>query len=678
MQHKSIGRLEICRRLKIDLWGDVLYSSKKLRLLRRFIRHKVFPYRGASRKSYSKSRRMLYLLKHNRAYINWFRTVKRLPQNMKIRRRLSLNSLVRRVHKRPTLNFTSLVMRGNSKYGYLLGPMFQFRRGGLLKNYVGRNIALYRRNSRFHEGLIRLRKKQSSDNGKISKGYQRYLAPWQINKEKSFIESLRARVTRNWPEEHKHKFRFRNRRGRAARLKRNFVLFSPRIRDLSRVYTNLLNEHGVIRPTKIYSPQFSKFIKLRNPSWFLDSSKNFFSSFRRRFFSVGVYLNRSRSRYYSTIYDHLSDFMVSSAYNRKLVTKCFLRRNSSSARPALRPMLAFNTVFKRDAIRFPVRRPARKRARRRRSKAAGRLFEFRRSDYLRDLKRRKCLKLKPFTLFKPLKKVRPKRYRISDQALTFEQVYDIFNGSRLDKKRFKKGWFWGKKRKPIKVIGLKKAPKEKKGFRKGRHGRKGYRDFKFNKFRGKKRLFKASRFTNKDYMDVLLNRNKKTRSNRKTLYRLGLEEKRKLKFFYGFLAESSFRSLYKHFHKYQNDYFFRFLRSMESRLFMVLVRSGFFNSMKLTKQLVLHSHVKVNGFVVSDYNYLIKRGDLITFDINKTTLHNSRFKVSWVNRKIVPRSNMVVSYKLPAIIISNDLKGFEEIPLRFRANLQKLNRFYKI
>src|SRR5690554_2981636 len=104
----------------------------------------------------------------------------------------------------------------------------------------------------------------------------------------------------------------------------------------------------------------------------------------------------------------------------------------------------------------------------------------------------------------------------------------------------------------------------------------------------------------------------------------------------------------------------------------------FFNSMKLTKQLVLHSHVKVNGFVVSDYNYLIKRGDLITFDINKTTLHNSRFKVSWVNRKIVPRSNMVVSYKLPAIIISNDLKGFEEIPLRFRANLQKLNRFYKI
>src|SRR5690554_816893 len=537
MQHKSIGRLEICRRLKIDLWGDVLYSSKKLRLLRRFIRHKVFPYRGASRKSYSKSRRMLYLLKHNRAYINWFRTVKRLPQNMKIRRRLSLNSLVRRVHKRPTLNFTSLVMRGNSKYGYLLGPMFQFRRGGLLKNYVGRNIALYRRNSRFHEGLIRLRKKQSSDNSKISKGYQRYLAPWQINKEKSFIESLRARVTRNWPEEHKHKFRFRNRRGRAARLKRNFVLFSPRIRDLSRVYTNLLNEHGVIRPTKIYSPQFSKFIKLRNPSWFLDSSKNFFSSFRRRFFSVGVYLNRSRSRYYSTIYDHLSDFMVSSAYNRKLVTKCFLRRNSSSARPALRPMLAFNTVFKRLPVR--VRKQAGKR-RRRRSKVASRIFEFRRIDYLRDLKRKKRLRLKPFTLFKPSKQRRPRRYRISDQALTFDQVYSIFTESRLDKKRFKKGWFWGKKRKPIKVITLKKKAKVKKGFRKD------YRDFKFNKFRGKKRLFKASRFTNKDYMDVLLNRNKKTRSNRKTSHRLGLEEKRKLKFFYGFMAESSFRSLYKH------------------------------------------------------------------------------------------------------------------------------------
>jgi ribosomal protein S4 len=224
-----------------------------------------------------------------------------------------------------------------------------------------------------------------------------------------------------------------------------------------------------------------------------------------------------------------------------------------------------------------------------------------------------------------------------------------------------------------------KGAEDKESLKDHRRNRwRGSRDFKFNKFRGRKRLFKASRFTNKDYMDVLLNRNKKTRSNRKTPHRLGLEEKRKLKFFYGFMAESSFRSLYKHFHNYQNDYFFRFLRSMESRLFMVLVRSGFFNSMKLTKQLVLHSHIKVNGVVVSDYNYLIKRGDLITFNMDKTTLYNRRFKVSWVNRKLIPRSNMVVSYKLPAIIVSSDLRGFEQIPLRFKANLQRLNNFYKI
>src|SRR5690554_2084276 len=669
MQYKSISRLEICRRLKIDLWGDVLYSSKKLRLLRRFIRHKVFPYRGASRKNYVKSRRMLYLLKHDRAYINWFRTAKRIPQNMKIRRRLSLGALVKRVHKKSTLNFTALVMRGNSKYGQLLGPMYQFRRSNLLRNHAGRNIALYRKNSRFHEGLVRLRKQQRYENTRVAKGYRRYLAPWQIKKEKDFAASLKARITKNWPDKYKHKFKYRNRRGRAARLKSNFVLFSPRKRNLSRVYTNLLNEHSVIRPSKTYSPQFSRFIKLRSPSWFLDSSKNFFSSFKRRFFSLGVYLNRSRSKYYSTIYDHLSDFMVSSSYNRKLVTKCFLRRTSSSARPALRPLLAFNTVFKRLPVR--VRKQAGKR-RRRRSKVASRIFEFRRIDYLRDLKRKKRLRLKPFTLFKPSKQRRPRRYRISDQALTFDQVYSIFNESRLDKKRFKKGWFWGKKRKPIKVITLKKKAKVKKGFRKD------YRDFKFNKFRGKKRLFKASRFTNKDYMDVLLNRNKKTRSNRKTSHRLGLEEKRKLKFFYGFMAESSFRSLYKHFHSYQNDYFFRFLRSMESRLFMVLVRSGFFNSMKLTKQLVQHSHIRVNGSIVSDYNYLIKRGDLITFGMDKTTLHNRRFKVSWVNRKLVPRSNMVVSYKLPAIIVSDDLQGFEQISLQFKANLQRLNSFYKI
>ncbi len=666
MQHKGVSRLEICRRLRIDLWGDILYSSKKLRLLRRFIRHKVFPYRGAARKSYGKSRRMLYLLKHNRAYINWFRTAKRLPQNIKLQRRLGLNNFVKRVHKNSSLNFARLTARGNSKYGYLLGPMYQFRRSNLLKNYTGRNIALYRRNSRYHGGLIRLRKRQSSENNRLSKGYRRYLAPWQIDKQKAFIDSLRARITKSWPEEYKHNWKFTNRRGRAAIFKRRFALLSPRARDLARVYTNLLDEYSLIQPTKAYSPQFSKFIKLRGPSWFLDGSKSFFSTFKRRFFSLGVYVNRSRSKYYNTIYDHLSDFMVSSAYNRGLVTKCFLRRNSSSARPALKPLLAFNTVFKRLNYRGRVT-------------SINRVFEFRRVDYLRDLKRREYLKLKPFTLFKSSKLDRPKRYKISGQALTFDQVYSIFNESSLDRKRFKKGWFWGKKRKPIKVVSVKKDLKKKGDFaKKNYYRKKGSRDFKFNKFRGKKRLFKASRFTNKDYMDVLLNRNKKTRSNRKTSYRLGLEEKRKLKFFYGFIAESSFKSVYKHFHKYQNDYFFRFLRSMESRLFMVLVRSGFFNSMKLTKQLVLHSHIKVNGSVISDYNYLIKRGDLITFDIDKTTLHSSHFKVSWVNRKVIPRSNMVVSYKLPAIIVSDDLKGLEQISLQFRANLQKLNSFYKI
>jgi len=671
MKHRGISRLEICRRLKIDLWGDILYSSKKLRLLRRFIRHKVFPYRGAATKRYSKSRRMLYLLKQNRAYINWFRAAKRSPQDIKLRRRFSLKSFVKRIHKRPTLNFASLLARGNSMNGFLLGPMYQFRRSNLLKNYIGSNVTLYRRNSRYHEGLVKLRKRQCSDNKWIAKGYRQYLAPWQVEDKKNFIESIKAKATRRWPEEHKHKWKFRDRKGRAARNRRNFRLLSPRARDLSRVYTNLLDEHSLIRPTKVYSPQFSRFIRLRNPSWFLDGSKNFFSSFKRRFFSLNVYLNRSRSKYYSTIYDHLSDFIVSSAYSRGSVTKCFLRRNSSSSRPALRPLLAFNTIFKQ--LKFKKSSKLKKR-----SPLDGRVFEFRRSDYLRSLKRREALKFKPFTLFKHFKKVRPRRYIISGQALTFKQVYGIFSESRLDRKRHKKGWFWGKKRKPVRVAAVKgKVGEEPK--KRSHSGRwRGSRDFKFNKFRGRKRLFKASRFTNKDYMDVLLNRNKKTRNNRKTPHRLGLEEKRKLKFFYGFMMESSFKSLYKHFHSYQNDYFFRFLRSMESRLFMVLVRSGFFNSMKLTKQLVLHSHIKVNGVVVSDYNYLIKRGDLITFNMSKTTLYNRCFKVSWVNRKLIPRSNMVVSYKLPAIIVSSDLQGFEQIPLQFKANLQRLNSFYKI
>merc|ERR1712187_70739 len=62
------------------------------------------------------------------------------------------------------------------------------------------------------------------------------------------------------------------------------------------------------------------------------------------------------------------------------------------------------------------------------------------------------------------------------------------------------------------------------------------------------------------------------------------------------------------------------MESLERRLEIIIWRSHFVLSVRNSQQLISHGHVFVNGCRITKKNYLVKRGDIITFYKN---IHSS-------------------------------------------------------
>lgn len=602
--------------------------------------------RGRVRKRYGLSRRLLYVLKQQRAFLNWLRTSGNPVRRMRFGRRVSLTSFIRRLRRNSRVNFAPMLLARSDSFGSMLDSRDRQRYKVFFRRGVT-DLTSYRSGSPFFRRIRAWHRFRRREEKIMSKGYRSYLSKSARRREQIKMRDLRSRITKKWPVQKQRRWRYFSHYSRLGYLRRKSTLFSPRLELLLRVYANRFNELVLLKPTSPYSPQYSRFVRLRGPSWFFDNSDVFFRSFQRRFFSLKMYANRISPSYVSTLYGHLSSFMSLSAYGRPNVTRCFIRRLSHSDRPSADLFLGFGTMFK-----YSRRTPLAKHKF---------LYEVHRNDYLKGLRISKKLLTRSFFL----------RFR-RGRAFS-ERRFKLF----LQKVRPRKA---ASRKLDVQPLGkFRHSHKRRRGpekFRGGRHFARRNQRRNFLKDR-RRRAFKPSKFTNKDYMNILLNRSRRTRFKRKSLHRFGLVEKRKLRFFYGFMSERAFRAAYKYYQRFQNDFFFRFLRSLESRLFMVLVRSGFFSTSKLAKQLVLHSKISVNGVITTDFNYLLRRGDLITFNLRDTIFCRKFFGLSRANRKLIPRSNLEVSYKLPAIIVSGNLKGSHQIHFRFRSNTRLLNRFYK-
>ncbi len=100
------------------------------------------------------------------------------------------------------------------------------------------------------------------------------------------------------------------------------------------------------------------------------------------------------------------------------------------------------------------------------------------------------------------------------------------------------------------------------------------------------------------------------RSRAKSDYGLGMLEKQKARFSYGITAKQ-FANYVKSAVEKKGNSGEMLVRSLESRLDNVALRSGFAPTRQAARQMASHGHLTVNGTIVTIPSYQVKVGDVV-------------------------------------------------------------------
>jgi len=103
----------------------------------------------------------------------------------------------------------------------------------------------------------------------------------------------------------------------------------------------------------------------------------------------------------------------------------------------------------------------------------------------------------------------------------------------------------------------------------------------------------------------------KGRKRKQSEYAVQLKEKQKAKYIYGIL-ERQFSNLFEEAARLQGITGTNLLQLLESRLDNVVYRLGLAPTRRAARQLVSHSHINVNGEVVSIPSFSLKVGDIVS------------------------------------------------------------------
>ena len=105
-------------------------------------------------------------------------------------------------------------------------------------------------------------------------------------------------------------------------------------------------------------------------------------------------------------------------------------------------------------------------------------------------------------------------------------------------------------------------------------------------------------------------------------FKYNLQNKQRLKFYYGTLRKSYLKKVVKstldEFKKKNTHSTVLFIEKLETRLDTALYRTHLSYSLKDARQFISHKKVYVNNKIVQHNSYLLKKGDLITFDKDLT------------------------------------------------------------
>lgn len=118
-------------------------------------------------------------------------------------------------------------------------------------------------------------------------------------------------------------------------------------------------------------------------------------------------------------------------------------------------------------------------------------------------------------------------------------------------------------------------------------------------------------------------------------YALGLNEKQKLRFYYG-LQERQFRRVYERALRRRGVTGEIMLQILETRLDNVVYQLGFANTRAAARQMVVHGHISVNGRKVNVPSYALRVNDVVEVKDSSTSRQMATRNLEMSTSRMVP------------------------------------------
>lgn len=118
------------------------------------------------------------------------------------------------------------------------------------------------------------------------------------------------------------------------------------------------------------------------------------------------------------------------------------------------------------------------------------------------------------------------------------------------------------------------------------------------------------------------------RRKKKSDYGVQLEEKQKLKAFYGMLRERQLKSYYRKAYRSKGATAQNLIALLECRLDVVIYRMKFARTIFAAQQIVSHGHVLVNGKKVDRRSFQVKPEDVISIREKSRNLQSISLKIN--------------------------------------------------
>lgn len=171
---------------------------------------------------------------------------------------------------------------------------------------------------------------------------------------------------------------------------------------------------------------------------------------------------------------------------------------------------------------------------------------------------------------------------------------------------------------------------------------------------------------------------RKLKKRRMSNYAVALYDKQKLKNFYIGLTEYSLRNIVRSVFNIRNNHVNVFVSILESRIVNFLFRVGLSSSLFKIKTLLKNGYIKVNNKVVTNINYYLLPGDLVSYtDLlrEKVLKNNMSFFSKRISLMYYPSSYIEISFSLLNFLYYRK-PNLEDIPFNFNINFNRILSFY--